>query len=359
MKRHLRASISISLRNLRLLYPILLLLTSCTSQNPFSFPLSSKPSLIDVSEESAITIPLKGPVSRRRAQLSGLAWYGDNLILLPQYPDRFQNQLFYLTKLEIIGSLRADTNEPLKPHPIPLLTGDLIAQVPGFQGFEAIAIDGERVFLTIEAKEDEQMVGYLVTGDLEPDLSELRLSSAVVSRITPQTNLSNVTDEALLLAGDKVVSIYEVNGSLINLSPVAHVFSTDGLQLLDTMPFPPIDYRITDSTSLDEANRFWAINNFTLPNNPLKLGTETLAAKYGVGPSHETSQAVERLVEFQYTPDGITLVDTPPVQLRLLADAARNWEGIVRLEDAEFSGFLLVTDRQPSTILAFVPHLFQ
>jgi hypothetical protein len=155
------------------------------------------------------------------------------------------------------------------------------------------------------------------------------------------------------------VTIHEVNGHIINLAPLAHIFGANDLQLLNTISFPHIDYRITDATSLDEAGRFWAINGFTLPTNPLGIGTEALAAKYGVGQTHRTSQAVERLVQFQYSSTGITLVDAPPVQLELMVDSARNWEGIVRLDHFEFTGFLLVTDRLPRTILAFVPNVFE
>ena len=342
-----------------LLCLILLLLAGCSSRVPLSFPQANTPPRVDTIEQPVTVIPLKGPLSRRKAQLSGLVWYGDNLILLPQYPNRFENNLFYLTKEEIISLLRGDTHEPLRPRPIPLVMDELLTRIPGFQGFEAIAFDGERAFLTVEAKADDQMIGYLVAGDLESDLSELRLTPDLISSIAPQTNLNNVSDEAILLEGDQIVTIYEVNGSLANLSPIAHVFSTDGLQLVSTIPFPLIDYRITDTTNLDEADRFWAINSFTLPGYPLRLGMEALAVKYGVGPTHQVSHVVERLVQFQYSSTGITLVDIPPVQLQLLDDTARNWEGIVRLESVEFSGFLLVTDRQPATILAFVPYAFE
>ena len=58
-------------------------------------------------------------------------------------------------------------------------------------------------------------------------------------------------------------------------------------------------------------------------------------------------------VEFQYNEEGITRIDQPPIQLQLLPDDLRNWEGIVRLDDR---GFLIVTDKFPETILGFVPY---
>jgi len=45
-------------------------------------------------------------------------------------------------------------------------------------------------------------------------------------------------------------------------------------------------------------------------------------------------------------------VKQPPIQLKLINDDnSRNWEGIVRFGD---EGFIIVTDKFPSTILGFV-----
>jgi hypothetical protein len=237
------------------------------------------------------------------------------------------------------------------------MVGDLMARIPGFQGFEAIALAGERAFLTIEAETDQQMMGYVVAGVIAPDLSELRLDPNQMSSIAPQTIIPNLADEAIVLAGEQVVTLYEGNGLLVNSSPVAHLFDADDLQPFGTIPFPQIAYRITDATALDAANRFWAINSFSPDNQPFTWRPDPLATKYGVGDTHRMSPSVERLVEFQYSSTGITLVDAPPVQLQLLDDTTRNWEGIARLESPEFNGFLLVTDQRPATILAFVPSL--
>ena len=48
----------------------------------------------------------------------------------------------------------------------------------------------------------------------------------------------------------------------------------------------------------------------------------------------------------------IELSDSEPIQLILDKESPRNWEGIARLND---NGFLLVTDKHPSMILAYVP----
>ena len=82
-----------------------------------------------------------------------------------------------------------------------------------------------------------------------------------------------------------------------------------------------------------------------------------VSAQWGTGATHAQYEQVERLVEMQIVDaTTIELVDRPPLQLQLTAewdnDGARNWEGLVRLDDL---GFVVVTDRFPNTILGFVP----
>ena len=52
----------------------------------------------------------------------------------------------------------------------------------------------------------------------------------------------------------------------------------------------------------------------------------------------------------------IVLVDSPPIQMELLGSTqndARNWEGLVRLDNL---GFLLITDEHPKTMLVYIPY---
>jgi hypothetical protein len=234
----------------------------------------------------------------------------------------------------------------------------LADQIVGFEGYEAITFLGDQAFLTIEAREaigPRGMRGYLVSGLIAPDLSSLVLNTATVVEIASQPKVGNKSDEALLVAGDRLVTIYEVNGATINTSPLAHLFDTQ-LAPSGTIPFPNVEYRITDATGLDQEGRFWAINYFFPGDTELATDSDPLAARYGQGPTHAQSETVERLVEFEYSVSGIGLVDRPPIQLELpdsiLGGLGRNWEGLARLDDR---GFLLVTDLFPETILAFVP----
>jgi len=220
---------------------------------------------------------------------------------------------------------------------------------PGYQGLESIAFDGERVYLTVETKPTSAMMGWILAGRVEPDLSVLHIDLTSAVAIPPQADINNLTDEAIVLWGSgddaNLLTIYEANGRLINSQPVAHRFAAD-LTPLAPLPFPPVEYRITDTTPADEAGRFWAINYFYPGDVKLKADSDPLLRLI-----IRNLPQVERLVEFQIGDGSVHFSNTPPVYLQLLADDARNWEGIVRLGER---GFLLVTDAHPRTILAFV-----
>lgn len=306
-----------------------------------------------ISEQPVSQIQLSGPVSDPSAEVSGLAWYGDSLIFLPQYPNEFDQAgdgfLYYLPKAEILAYLDRQTPGPLEPRPIQLVAPDLRKKISHYQGFESIGFFGDRVFLTIEAGKGADMMGYLISGRIQPDLSMLTLDTARLAEIPSQAVSENHADEAMLLLSDKVITFYEVNGELITPNPVAHVFNFD-LQPQGTLSMPNIEYRITDTAWAGD-DTFWAINYFFPGNLDLWPKDDPIIDTFGEGPTQAQSLQVERLVKFQYSDSGITLMNVPPVPL-VLSNEARNWEGLVLLGDR---GFLVVTDKHPTTLLAFVP----
>ncbi len=260
-----------------------------------------------------------------------------------------QGVLFGLPKAEIIAYLDGARAAPLEPLQIPFSAPGLAASLPGFEGYEGIAFDGDRVYLTVEAETWQDSSGYLVSGWIAPDLSSVTLDAARVATIPSQSGLGNKSDEALLVTANEILTIHEVNGVAHNPAPVAHRFDKE-LSPLGTIPFPSVEYRLTDATQLDAGGRFWAINYFFPGDEELAAEDDPIAEASGRGVTHEKLPQVERLVEFQYRDDAVTQTDTPPVQLALTL-LARNWEGVARLDER---GFLLVTDQFPETVLGFV-----
>lgn len=316
------------------------------------------------AERPIAPIPLTGELMTQCgpgcAELSGLAWYQDHLILLPQYPKRFPSTangtLFAIPKSAIVAYLEGRSERALLPKPIRFVAPDFERSMPGFQGYEAIAFDGDLAILSIELERERagdraSMWGHLVTGKIKPDLSELRVDPTTVAEIPPQTTAPNMAYETIVVVQDAVISLHEANGHNVNPSPVAHRFDL-ALRQLQPVPAPTIEYRVTDATSADENGRFWVINFFFFGDKKhLKPAKDELVTPETQGCSHKRSTTVERLVELQYTPTGIRRTDTAPIQLDL-GLLPRNWEGIARLDER---GFLVVTDQFPQTLLAFVP----
>ena len=322
---------------------------------PRVVPTTTSPAVRTPEEVPVTVISLSGPLSSPDAEISGMAWFGDSLILLPQYPERFDSSggsaLFMLSKSDILDYLDSPNPNPLQPIPVSLYTSGVEDSLPGYEGFEAIAVDGDHIYLTAETK-PKGMMSYLISGQIASDSGQVRLDASHLTPISPQTELSNYSDEALLVFGSRLLSIYEINGTAFNPHPIAHLFDFS-LQPQDNLAFPNVEFRITDATPPDDFGRFWAIDYFFPGESKLASPNDPLAMQYGVGQSHAHSKTVERLVEFQFSEAGIVFADTPPIQLRLRDDGqSRNWEAIARLEGR---GFLLATDKYPETILGFVP----
>ena len=56
---------------------------------------------MSAGEVLPIEIPLKGEAAERNLEMSGLAWYGDNLILMPQYVNKEAPGFYFLKKDQI------------------------------------------------------------------------------------------------------------------------------------------------------------------------------------------------------------------------------------------------------------------
>lgn len=348
------------MNNYRFLMIIVILLTvGCELQASPPIATSTSPATTSPEPTRPVNLEypiqilrLAGPVADPDAQLSGLAWYGDTLILLPQYPHRFGKQdgaVFALSKQDILLYLNGTNTDPLEPTLIQINAPGLRKEIKGYQGYESIAFYGDQVFLTIEAGENDDMQGYLVSGVISPDANEITVDVENVVEVPLPIQSEGRSNEAILVMDNSIIVLFEANGTALNPNPVAQVFDFD-LNFLKTISFPDLEYRLTDATPADE-NSFWVINQLTTDNRELATGDDPLMDKYGKGQTHSEQSQVERLVKLSYSTNGIDFVDTAPIQLTLDGSVVRKWEGLALLDDL---GFLLVTDEDPDTILAFV-----
>ena len=325
-------------------------LLACQSQKVTE---TVSPDLAILEEHPITQITLAGPVASSQAEVSGMAWCEDNLILLPQFPDQFAEdgigRVFSIPKSALSAYLASDSPGAIEPNQMVFDTAGLSRELSGFEGFEAIAFVEDVVYVTVETRQSGGMMGYLVRGTVSDDCSAVTLDPTTRQELPPQANLSNMTDETILVYNDQLYTVYEANGVNVNPEPVAHVFDL-ALDPIGTVAFPNIEYRVTDATTLAEDGTFWAINYFYPGDTKLLPGDDQIALEYGIGLTHQTAEQVERLVEMQITDAGIVLVDEIPIYLQLDSEESYNWEGLVRME----GGFLVVTDEYPTTILGYV-----
>ena len=276
-------------------------------------------------------------------------WYKDNLFLLPENLGGF---LFMIPKNQIQNALMSKNPDPILPRQIKFTTPDYSSLIDGFDGFEAIAFQGEKVLITIEAESNDTMVGYVAWGQSDPETYKVKRPKENLKKIETPIQIRNMTYESIIVHNNRAVLIYEANG--LNLQETVQ---QPVVSLLDfsekKMKSPNIEYRITDATRIEQNRRFWAINYFWPGDKKiLKPAADLIAATSGEGKTHQSSDVVERLIEFQIKGEKIDFSDHEPIQLELDKDAPRNWEGIVRIDD---KGFLIATDKHPKMILGFVP----
>ncbi len=303
------------------------------------------------SERGFRILPIDREVGDKRSEISGLAWQGDTLLLLAQYPNRFHadgvDNIFWIDKKDILAFL--DQNRPglLQAHKFNFFDDGVTKSIPDFQGFESIVVKGKDVFLTIEVYGPGKMSAYIVKGTIGKGI---HLDASTLIELPMPVNLDNMAFETLLRHNNRLIAIFEANGINVNPDPFAFQIDLDNGHL-ERIHFPTIEYRITDATDVDQNNRFWVINyHWPGENSLLNPGPDPLNLS---GQARKKGQAVERLLEMEIREDGVYLSGKPALRLPAdLTDYSRNWEGLVRLDDR---GFLLMTDRAPETILAFIP----
>jgi hypothetical protein len=152
---------------------------------------------------------------------------------------------------------------------------------------------------------------------------------------------------------NNLIAIYEANGAEANPDALAYTINLE-TEAISAISMPNIPYRITDASEIDEEGNFWAINYFYSGESHLGTDHDPIFDAFGIGASQtQYDGAVERLIELHYSETEIELPHHSPIQIHMTGEShGRNWEGLARLDDI---GLLLVTDKFPDTLFAFVP----
>lgn len=333
---------------------LFLFLLSCTEQ--IDFQIDDRNQYKPISEIEFKEIKLEGEIAHRESEISGLAWYRDYLILLPQFPFKFGNglsgSLFYIPKSKIIYHLQSKSQTPLKPARLKLFADGLEQFNRWGSGYEGIIFKDNDVYIVFESYKNSN--AFVVKGEIDFTNNSVTLEAATLQEIEIPTKLPNLTAETITLFEDKILILCEVNGINLIENPKANLFSSE-LSSRSEISLPNIEYRVTDATEIEKDSTFWVIN-YLWPGeiNYIKPQNDTLFDKYGIGKSHQNSPKVERLVKLKISNNEIQFADQPPIYIQLNSNrGSRNWEGLVKLDEI---GFLVATDMFPRTILGFIPN---
>ncbi len=337
-----------------LILTVILLFISCSEHERFE--LEKKDDLQVLNESEVFEIKLAGDLAKPDAELSGLAWYNNNLILLPQFPYKFGNGLygsiFYLPKEKIKRVINSQSELPLTPSPIQIDATGLDKFNWWGSGYEGIIFNGEDVYIVIENFKEETE-GFIVKGKIDFPKKKIKIDPKTLTKIKIPNRLQNLSEEAVTILDNQIYVLHEINCANINPDPIAMRLSTD-LSTQSPIKFPVLEYRVTDATLVEPDSTFWVINYLWAGDiDKLKPKDDFYFHQYGIGHSHKTEYSVERLIKLKITPEGIILSPNPPIYLKLEGKRnSRNWEGLVKLDEM---GFLVVTDKFPRTIFGYVP----
>ena len=318
----------------------------------FSLLIAISCSFERTQEKTPIMLKISGPMKNSDEEISGMDWYNDNLILLPE---NLNGYAFAIKKSDLDLRINSSDTSAIKPKKINFNTPNYKKLIPGFDSFEAIAFRGYEVYLTIEIKFPDSMSCLIARGHIDAQTLDITIPEQNLTQINVPTYVDNMSYESLVVDKDRVIALFEANGDSLIKNPYAISINSSGSDIFKYQT-SSVNYRIADATRVDKNNRFWVINYF-FPGDrgALKPGDDILVSKYGEGLTHSKSERVERLVEYKIHNEKVLITNNPPIEIKLEGEkTSRKWEAIARYEDR---GFLLATDKYPKpyTLLAYVP----
>lgn len=307
-------------------------------------------------EVTRTDINISAPYNSRHFEYSGLSWYKDYLVLLPQYPFGMgslnNNGSLFVIKKSVLDEYLAnpENHTPLTPDSLKIYAEGLTEYNHRGSGYESVGFIGDNVYFTIES------IGlptktYLVKGVIDSVKMLITLDSSTLTQIPLQTDINNIGYETMVIDGDRIIVINEANGLNLLVSPKAFMYDGN-LNLLDTLTIPHVEYRITDATYANN-NKFYALNYFyTGDRSSLNPAVDSIAVKFGISSSQSSAAGIERILSFKIENNKIIFSGENPIYWHVEKDKGRNWEGIAQYGD---KGFFIITDTYPTTILSFVP----
>ena len=206
--------------------------------------------IILAKEVLPIEILLTGEATERSLEMSGLAWYNDYLILMPQYVNESKPRFYYLKKSTINDWLNGNKEKPLNPSKIDIIMPDYFNSIKGYQGFEAICFIGNKAYLIIETKNNDSMQSFIVKGSMDIKNKTLIIDPEKKVEILLPVNIKNMGYESILKYKYRLMVLFEANGINVNSDPKASFYNSS-LKQKGHISFPNICLLYTSPSPRD------------------------------------------------------------------------------------------------------------
>ena len=168
----------------------------------FSLLIAISCSFERAQEKTPIMLKISGPMKNSDEEISGMDWYNDNLILLPE---NLNGYAFAIKKSDLDSRINSSDTSTIKPKKINFNTPNYKKLIPGFDSFEAIAFRGYEVYLTIEIKFPDSMSCLIARGHIDAQTLDITIPEQNLTQINVPTYVDNMSYESLVI--DKLIMI--------------------------------------------------------------------------------------------------------------------------------------------------------
>jgi hypothetical protein len=326
------------------------------------------------SQNKYKTIPLPKAISGVGEEYSGMCTHGNRVYLLPQYgdhktlikKDNLKGEfLIYSLLADSIGRVVDGKDTALSAYKtLKVLNLDKLPDVVAdeYEGFEAISIVNNTVFLSIET-DDKSPNCYLLKARLDTINNQIIVDPQHIVNLKRPEFINNAGFEAVtwLPKEKKLLAYYEYNG--VPSGGQGYLVDTSFAKQPEAINAPQLYFRITDITA-DAKDAIYGINYFWngdykyyLDNDKLNHQEEhikntipnlrdSLIKDAAYLRSSKTTYA--RIVKLK------NLKDSKWQQAATFPGDKNNWEGLTLYR----KGALVITDangsRKQATVLAYV-----
>ncbi len=153
-------------------------------------------------------------MSERSLEASSLSWYKDNLIILPQFPHKwdiqFDGTLYYVPRKRVENYLSGNDTSAISGEKLLFVAEGLddIGKARG-SGYEAITFIGDTVFVSIESINGNRSTSYVVRGLMDFENKKVVLDSSTKHEVKSQTDINNMGEETIISYKNSIYSIHE------------------------------------------------------------------------------------------------------------------------------------------------------